>query len=151
MQKQTGLKGESAPSLPTAMEAQCIMATKALFEKPVQTLTEGLNGIDECNEHGHYTHLLNADHKMPYHELAGHPLPCTMVNADCESSLRVLRAAATHFPLLRRFVGPLYEAIRQHRLLETIDTALCTGDFETLTKLCGISDYNNLLKTCSSD
>ena len=144
-------KCTSECKLPTATEAQCIMATKALFEKPVKTLREGLNGIDECSEHGHYTRPLNADHKMPYHELAGHALPCTTVNADCESSLRVLRAGATHFPLLRRFVGLLYEAIRQHHLLESIDTALCAGEFEKLTKLCGISDYNDLLKTCSSD
>ena len=141
-------KCTSECKLPTATEAECIIATKALFEKPVQTLREGLN---ECSEHGHYTCPLNADHKMPYHELAGHPIPCTTVNADCKSSLRVLRAGATHFPLLRRFVGLLYEAIRQHRLLQSIDTALCAGEFEKLTKLCAISDYNDLLKTCSSD
>ena len=92
-------KCTSECKLPTETEAQCIMATKALFEKPVQTLREGLNGVDECSEHGHYKHPLNADYEMPYYELAGHPLPCTMVNADCKSSLRVLRAAATHFPL----------------------------------------------------
>ena len=73
-------KCTSECKLPTAMEAQCIMATKALFEKPIQTLREGLNGIDVCGEHGHYKHPLNADHEMPYHELAGHPLPCTVVN-----------------------------------------------------------------------
>ena len=113
MQKQTGQKGGSAPPRASnCNEAQCIMATKALFEKPVETLREGLNGIDECSEHGHYTRPLNADHKMPYHELMGHPLPCTTVNADCESSLRVLCAGATHFPLLRRLVGLPYEAIR---------------------------------------
>ena len=82
-----------------------------------------------CSEHGHYKHPLNADHEMPYHELAGHPLPCTVVNANCKSSLRVLCAAATHFLLLRRLVGLLYEAIR-HRLLESIDTALYARDFE---------------------
>ena len=48
--------------LPTATEEQCIMATKALFEKPVQTPSEGLNAIDDCSEHGHYTRPLNADH-----------------------------------------------------------------------------------------
>ena len=144
MQKQTGLKGRSAPrsvELPIATEMHCIITTTGLFEKPVQTLREGLN-IDE------HTRPLNAHHRMPYHELAGHPLPCTTVSTDCESSLRVLRAGATHFPLLKRLVGLLYEAIRQHRLLGSIDTALRAGDFEKLTKLCGISDYN---KICSSD
>ena len=50
-----------------------------------------------------------------------------------------MRAAATHFPRLRRLVCLLYKAIRQHRLLESIDIALCAGNFEKLSKLCGIS------------
>ena len=141
-------KCTSEIKLPTETEAQCIMATKELFQKPVR---EGLNGIDECSEHGHYKHPLTADHKIPYYELAGHPLPCNMVNIDCKSSLRVLCAAATHFPLLRRLVGLLYEAISQHRQLESIDTALCARDFEKLTELCRITEYNVLMKVRSID
>ena len=102
------------------------MSTKALFEQPVQKLREALNTIDECTEHGHYSrplNVLNSKGETLYYELAGHPLPCT---SDCQSSLRVLRAAATHFPQLRRLVCLLYDAIRQHRLLESIDTALCS-------------------------
>ena len=68
--------------------------------------------------------MQNSQGKMLYYELAGHPLPST---SDCQSSLRVLRAAATHFPQLHRLVCLLYEAIRQHRLLESIDTVLCAG------------------------
>ena len=47
-------KFTSECNLPTATEVQCILATKSLFEKPVQTLREGLNGINECSEHGQY-------------------------------------------------------------------------------------------------
>ena len=115
------------------------MTTKALFELPVQKLRESLNSIDECTEHGHYSRPLNMQNSQGetlYYELAGHPLPCT---SDCQSSLRVLRAAATHFPQLRRLVCLLYDAIRKHRLLESIDIALCAGDFAKLSKLCGIS------------
>ena len=118
-------KCTSECKLPTSQEVQSIMTTKALFELPVQKLRESLNSIDECTEHGHYSRPLNMQNsqgEMLYYELAGHPLPCT---SDCQSSLRVLRAAATHFPQLRRLVCLLYEAIRQHRLLESIDTALC--------------------------
>ena len=74
-----------------------------------------------------------------------------MVNAECDSSLRILRAAATHFSLLRRFVVLLYEAIRLHRQLDRIDTALCAGDFSCLVQLCGLSDYKVLFKACSVD
>ena len=97
---------------PTSEEAQCIVMIKKLFDKPVQTLREGLQIIDKCTQHGHYTCPVRADNdKKPYYELAGHPLPCSQANSHCESSLRVLRAAATHFPVLRRFLILLYEAI----------------------------------------
>ena len=72
---------------------------------------------------------------MLYYELAGHPLPCT---SDCQSS-QSCESGATHFPQLRRLVCLLYEAIRQHRLLVSIDTAPCAGNFDRLSKLCGIS------------
>ena len=67
----------------SATEVQCIMTAKALFE------SHGLNSIDECSEHGHYKHPLNADHDMPYDELAGHLLPCTTVKADCMQELLI--------------------------------------------------------------
>ena len=137
---------------PTSEEAQCIVTIKKLFDKPVQTLREGLQIIDKCTLHGHYTCPVRADNdKKPYYELAGHPLPCSQANSHCESSLRVLRAAATHFPVLRRFLILLYEAIRQHRLLHRIDTALCAGDFEALITICGIEDCKALFTTCSPD
>ena len=44
----------------------------------------------------------------------------------------------------------LYEGIRQHRLLESIDTALCAGDFEKLLKLCAIS-YCKLFSSTGSN
>ena len=136
--------------LPTPREVRSIMSTKALFEQPVQKLREALNTIDECIDHGHYSrplNVLNSKGETLYYELAGHPLPCT---SDCQSSLRVLRAAATHFPQLRRLVCLLYDAIRQHRLLESIDTALCAGDLEKLLKLCAVS-YDKLFRSIDSN
>ena len=88
---------------PTSDETKCILATKALVEKPVVKLREGLNNIDMCSQPTilcDNTDKLNTQHEQLYRELAGHRLSCSMVNSDCESSLRILRAAATHFPLL---------------------------------------------------
>ena len=99
--------------------------------------------------HGHYTCQLNSEHEKPYHELAGHPLTCT--NLGCEINLRVIRAAAAHFPVVRMLTVLLYTAIRQHRLIDSIDTALCAGDFEKLAELCHVSDYKDLCKACSSN
>ena len=134
---------------PTSLAAQCIVMSKQLFDKPVQTLREGLEIIDKCTVHRHYTCPLQTNNGNPYYELGGHPLPCSQVNSHCESSLRILRAAATHYPLLRRFLVLLYEAIRYHHLLDSIDTALCAGDFETLSKICGIADYEVLFRVCA--
>ena len=53
--------------------------------------------------YGHYTtalDTLSVDGEKLYRDLAGHPLPCT--NSGCMSSLRILRGAAPHFPVLRR-------------------------------------------------
>ena len=90
-------------------------------------LREALNRIDECTEQGQYTRVLSINTPKPYYELAGHPLLCAMVKSNCKSSLRILRAAATHFPLLCRLVVLLYEAISLHCLLDDIDTGLCAG------------------------
>lgn len=134
-----------------SLAAQCIVMSKQLFGKPVQTLREGLEIIDKCTVHRHYTCPLQTNNGNPYYELGGHPLPCSQVNSHCESSLRIIRAAATHYPLLCRFLVLLYEAIRYHHLLDSIDTALCAGDFETLSKICGIVDYKVLFRECAGD
>ena len=63
----------------------------------------------------------------------------------CKSKLRVLRAAALHFPQLRKLLYHVYETIREHQPIEGIDVALAAGDFENLCELCGISDYKCLL------
>ena len=94
---------------------------------------------------GHYTvaiDMLNVDGENLYRDLAGHPLLCT--KSECSSSLRILRGAAPHFPVLRRLLCLLYEAVRHHKMLHSIDTALCVGDFETLCCLCCISDDKKL-------
>ena len=74
------------------------------------------------------------DNKL-YYELAGHPLCCYDETSKCQSSLRVLRAAATHFSELRKLKRIVYEAKREDFKIESIDTALCAGDFEKLCKL----------------
>ena len=43
-------------------------------------------------------------------KLRGHPLVCHM-ETGCSSSLRIVRAAATHYPVLRAFLGHLSSAV----------------------------------------
>ena len=70
----------------------------------------------------------------------GHSLVC-FNDSNCVSKLRILRAASTHYPLLRHFLYALYNAIKSNVHVTTIDNALCTGDFHSLmeiTKIEGI-------------
>ena len=57
----------------------------------------------------------------------------------------MLRAAAPHYPRLRKLLQHVYEAIRLHRFINDIDVALCNGDFEQLCLLLGISNYAKFL------
>ena len=49
-----------------------------------------------------------------------------------------LRAAALHYPVLRSFLTTLYEAIRFHKLIASIDSALRAGKFALF---CGMDEY----------
>ena len=44
-------------------------------------------------------------------ERKGHPLVCFLDNSECCSQLRILRAASTHYPVLRKFLHYIYTAI----------------------------------------
>ena len=112
----------------------------------------GLKSIDECTEHGHNTRPIllkdeesdseDGEHSQvhidydqkPYYELAGHPLPCSDNNSMCQSRLRVLRAAAPHFPQLHKFLFLLYNAIREHRPLDSIIQPYVLGILTSFAK-----------------
>ena len=64
--------------------------------------------------------------RLPYYELGGHPLPCSV--ARCGSKLFKTRAASVYYPLLCRFLSGVYHAIKHHCIGVNIDEALCSGD-----------------------
>ena len=70
----------------------------------------------------------------------GHPLVC-FNDGECKSTLRILRAAATHFPVLRAFLQHVYSARRSHSVVFDIDKALCAGDFQTLMTITETSTF----------
>ena len=58
---------------------------------------------------GHYSKLVGSS---PV-DLRGHPIVC--YNGElCTSFLRILRAASTHFPVLRKFVAHFATALSAH-------------------------------------
>ena len=49
--------------------------------------------------------------------------------------------------MLRSFLKTLYEAIRSHKIIASIDSALRTGKFASLALWCGIKDYRKLFSS----
>ena len=39
----------------TSKDVKTVMSIKAVFDKPLCVLSEGLKSIDDCTEHGNYT------------------------------------------------------------------------------------------------
>ena len=81
--------------------------------------------------------------------LAGHPQSC--ITCGCDSKLRTLRAASPHYPMLCRFLKHLYEAIRNHKLIDSIYCVLKQGDFQSLAKLCNTEDYKKMFGCVNSE
>ena len=83
--------------------------------------------------YGHYTKLVDTS---PV-ELKGHPIVC--YSGDyCTSNLRILRAASTHFPVLRRFLAHVTSALSAHRIVCDIDNALKNGNHQRLLQITQI-------------
>ena len=99
--------------------------------------------LDTCDEgcpNGHYTKLISS---CPV-ALKGHPLVC-YVDGDCQSKLRILKAASTHYPLLRNFLLDVHSAISSHTCVSEIDKALCTGNFRKLMEITHMTKFEQLL------
>ena len=109
----------------------------------LRTLRQALDAVDSGCQNGHYTC------KSTGIDLGGHPLMCTI--AGCESKLRTLRAAAPHYPVLRTLLAGLYESIRYHKFIASIDSALRTGKFVSLALLCRFDDYRKLFSSHLTD
>ena len=59
----------------------------------------------------------------------GHPSPCSSMGS-CGSQLRIVRAAAVHYPLLRRFLNLLYQTRWHQCRILNVDNTLCSADFQ---------------------
>ena len=109
----------------------------------MEEVRHALYVCDESCPNGHYTKLISA---CPI-DLKGHPLVCSHVDG-CQSKLRILRAASTHYSLLRNFLHDVHSAISSHVCVSEIDTALCTGNFRKLMELTRDKVWSNDLDSC---
>ena len=124
----------------TPSEELSIVTFKQSFECSIQEVRRTLDKCDEC-PHTHYTKTSGGfaiDHE-------GHPLICS-IGTECKSQLRILRAAATHYPMLRKFLHDVHTAIRSHVFVHEIDQALCAGDFRALMELTEMTNFETMLR-----
>ena len=127
----------------TDTEVDAILTLKAAFEKPLQEVRHALDECDSGCPNGHYCKV----HVIEFSSvgLKGHPLVCSSSSGGCQSQLRVLRAAATHFPVLRQFLHDVHSAIRSHMCVFEIDKALCSGNFQRLMQITDVDKLDALL------
>ena len=114
----------------TDAEVDAILTLKGSFNGPVEEVRHALDTCDEGCPTGYYTKLISS---CPV-ALKGHPLVSSDVDGGCRSKL-ILRAASTHYPLLRNFLHDVHSAISSHACVSEIDKALCTGNFRKLMEI----------------
>ncbi|CAI8022425.1 hypothetical protein GBAR_LOCUS13170, partial [Geodia barretti] len=111
-------------------EVNAIVCFRTAFEQPVEKVRQALAECDMGCPYGHYTKLVGS---LPV-DLKGHPIVC--YSGDyCTSTLRILRAASTHFPVLRRFLAHVTSALSAHRIVYDIDNALKNGNHQRLLQI----------------
>ena len=116
-----------------------IIDLAAAFQKPMRELRCELESVDSGCPNQHYTKYV--DTTM---QLKGHPLVC-FNDSGCHSKLRILRSAATHYPVLVTLSHHVYQAIGAHVGVQMIDIAMSSGDFHTLMEITKICDFETLL------
>ena len=117
----------------SVFEVDAIVSFKASFALPAEKVRQALAECDMGCPFGHYSKLVGSS---PV-DLRGHPIVC--YNGDlCTSVLRILRAASTHFPVLRKFLFHVTTALSAHRSVCDIDNALKNGNHRSLIKIAGV-------------
>ena len=111
-------------------EVKAIVCFRTAFEQPVEKVMQALAQCDMGCPYGHYSKLVGTE---PV-DLRGHPIVCYS-GERCTSTLRILRAASTHFPLLRRFLAHVTSALSAHRIVCDIDNALKNGNHQRLLQI----------------
>ena len=89
----------------TGGEIEVVLETKLLFQKCIDDVQAGLDSLDSGCSCVCHDSTLQSD--LHYSEWRGHS---TYKFPTCSSPLRVIRAAAPHYPVLRGLIWPLYSA-----------------------------------------
>ena len=129
----------------TDTEVAAIVHLRQAFDKPMHELRNALDTCDNGCPNQHHTRVVGrGDLGLGVIELQGHPLVCSN-DGGCHSQLRILRAASTHYGVLRILLNHVYTARRSHLSVVSIDKALIAGDFHSLMKITKVHDLADLL------
>ena len=135
----------------TEAEVDSILTLKSCFDEPMQELRKALDSCDQC-PNNHYSKVLLTSDQDPDSDIVhytsvkyiGHNLVCYS-DSGCDSKLRILRAASTHYPALRSLLRQVYCAIDSHKCVADLDEALSSGDFAYLMRVNDIDSFSVLL------
>ena len=129
----------------TEPEVAAIVHLKQAFDEPMQELRNALGACDGGCPNQHYTTVVpSGDPDSKVVELQSHPLVC-FNDGGCCSQLRILRAASTHYSVLRTLLNHVHSAIRSHLVVLNIDKALHAGDLHSLMEVTKVRDFATLL------
>ena len=129
----------------TEAEVAAIVHLKQTFEEPMEELRTALDACDGGCPNEHFTKAIaTGDPDSEIVELRGHPLVC-FNDGGCCSQLRILRAASTHYGVLRTLLNQVYSAITSHVGVLNIDKALRTCDLHSLMEITKVTDFAVLL------
>ena len=129
----------------TDTEVAAIVHLRQAFDKPMHELRSALDTCDDGCPNQHYTRVVGRDDLgWGVVQLQGHPLVCSN-DGGCRSQLRILRAASTHYGVLRTLVDHVYTATRSHLCVVSMDKALGAGDFHSLMEITKVHDVTDLL------
>ena len=119
----------------TDKEIGVILDFKSGFGADMKDVRKLLDKCDDDCPNTHYQKVVHFHDESPNSEivhynsveLKGHSLLC-FTGDECNSKLRILRAASTHYAVLRSFLHAVYDAIRNHKRVAHLDAALHSGD-----------------------
>ena len=120
----------------TNCEIDVVLGTKVLFQKCTEDVRAGLDSLDSGCGYVHHDSTLQSD--LRFSEWHGHPISCEF--PTCSSPLRVIRAIAPHYPVLRGFLWKLYSVHKTHMAIKAIDAMLSSGSVDELIEYLGLKD-----------
>ena len=134
-------------------DRQIIIDLKNEFcDDSIENVRDVLQTVDDSCDRGHYckfsdrlvdTEEVASDESSGPEEKKGHPLPCS--SDCCTSRLRILTAAAVHYPVLRTLLNNIYCARRSHYGIRDIESGLSEGFISSLKNILKVQELSELL------